>query len=596
MKHAFAWTLPFGAQLEPQQPTRFRLWAPDQSAVSLEVERGEPQPMRREDAGWFALDAEVAAGTRYRFRLGSGGAVPDPASRSQPDGVDGDSCLVDPRSYGWKHADWPGRPWHEAVVYELHVGACGGYRGVMAQLPRLARLGVTAIELMPLAQAAGHRNWGYDGVLPFAPTSAYGTPDDLKALVDAAHGLGLMVLLDVVYNHFGPHGNHLARYASCFFRDDLHTPWGAAIDFRRKGVREFFIHNALYWVHEYRFDGLRLDAVHAITGRDWLQELARRVHETVEPGRHVHLVLENDHNDAGLLQGEHAFTAQWNDDAHHVLHVALTGEREGYYADYAHPPAPDLARWLGEGFVYQGQPSRFREGAPRGTPSTMLPPTAFVSFLQNHDQVGNRAFGERIASLADPRALRAATALVLLCPQVPLLFMGEEWGSRRPFLYFTDYQGDLAVAVRNGRRKEFEHFEAFADPEQRERIPDPNAAATFRDSLPDFAAATTRPGADHHEWVARLLAIRAREIVPRLAGAGALGALATGPAAVTARWLLGDGQVLRIDANLGPEPVLVDAECCPRVVFALDEAAAGATEQGTLDGHSLVVRLGGRRP
>jgi malto-oligosyltrehalose trehalohydrolase len=595
MKAGFAWQLPFGADVQPQRPTRFRLWAPDQPEVALELERGEPLPMQRGDGGWFSLDADVAAGARYRYRLGSGGAVPDPASRSQPDGVDGPSCVVDPRAFAWDHPEWNGRPWHETVLYEVHAGACGGYRGVIAQLPRLAALGITAIELMPLAQAPGRRNWGYDGVLPFAPTAAYGPPEALKALVDAAHGHGLMVLLDVVYNHFGPHGNHLGRYASGFFREDLHTPWGAALDFRRNAVREFFIHNALYWIHEYRFDGLRLDAVHAISGRDWLVELARRVRDSVEPGRHVHLVLENDDNDAALLS--EGFSAQWNDDAHHVLHVALTGEREGYYADYADPPAPDLARWLSEGFVYQGQPSAFRGGRPRGTPSAALPPTAFVGFLQNHDQVGNRALGERLTTLADPDALRAAMALLLLCPQVPLLFMGEEWGSKQPFLYFTDYQGELAAAVRNGRRREFARFAAFADPALREAIPDPNAAETFRDSVPDFAAITTsRRAAGQHAFTAQLLAIRQRELVPRLTGARALGASAAGPAAVTARWLLGDGQVLRLDANLGAEPVLVEAECCPRMLFALRDADEGGVEQGTLAGHALVARLGARRP
>src|SRR5690606_29038436 len=306
-----------------------------------------------------------------------------------------------------------------------------------------------------------------------------------------------------------------------------------------------FIENALYWLHEYRFDGLRLDAVHAIRDRDWLLELAQRVHASVEPGRHVHLVLENDANDAGLLA--EGYAAQWNDDAHHVLHVALTGEREGYYADYADPPAPDLARWLGEGFVYQGQASPFRDGGVRGTPSAALPPTAFVAFLQNHDQVGNRAFGERLPALAQPDALSAATALLLLCPQVPLLFMGEEWGSKQPFLYFTDYQGELAAAVREGRRQEFARFAAFADPQARAAIPDPNAATTFRDSVPDFAApGRDRRAAERLDFIRRLLAVRHRELVPHLAGARALGASAVGPAAVTARWRLGDGQVLRI--------------------------------------------------
>jgi maltooligosyltrehalose trehalohydrolase len=414
--------------------------------------------------------------------------------------------------------------------------------------------------------------------------------------VDAAHGLGLQVLLDVVYNHFGPHGNHLERYASGFFRENRHTPWGKAIDFRRAEVRDYFIHNALYWLNEYRFDGLRLDAVHAIGDRDFLLELAQRVRASVHGGRHVHLVLENDDNDAGLLEA--GYTAQWNDDAHHVLHAALTGERNGYYADYSDPPAPDLARWLGEGFVFQGQPSTFRQDRRRGQASAALPPTAFVAFLQNHDQVGNRAFGERLSTLAAPGSLRVATALLLLSPQVPLLFMGEEWGSTQPFLYFTDYNavhdGELAAAVREGRRREFAGFAGFSDAHARERIPDPNDPATFRDSVPDFSAAS-RPGpAAHQHWIATLLSLRQREIVPRLDGAHALGAVAAGAAAVTARWTMNDGQVLRIDVNLGAEAVMVADECCPRVLYELAEGQAAMTERGSLPGHALVVRLGAR--
>ena len=583
-----AWAMPFGAQPLEDGRWRFRLWAPDQRAVLLELGH-DRLPMQAQDGGWFEALADAGDGARYRFRLQDGLAVPDPASRAQPDGLDGDSALLLPTRFRWQHDDWQGRPWHEAVLYELHVGALGGYKGVLAQLPRLAALGITAIELMPLAQGPGHRNWGYDGVLPFAPTAAYGTPDELKALVDAAHGLGLMVLLDVVYNHFGPQGNYLPRYASGFFRDDVDTPWGQAIDFRQQAVREYFIHNACYWLREYRFDGLRLDAVHAIVGRDFLVELAARARAAAEPGRHVHLVLENDDNDAGLLR--EGYTAQWNDDAHHVLHVALTGEREGYYASYATPPAPDLARWLAEGFVYQGQASPQRDGAPRGSPSGDLPPTAFVAFLQNHDQVGNRAFGERLSTLADPEALRAALALLLLVPQVPMLFMGEEWGSRQPFLYFTDYHGELAAAVREGRRREFARFAAFSDEGRRAQIPDPNAASTFRDSVPDLAAAASAAGAAHHAFVQRLIAVRRDHLVPCLDGAQSLGAVATGSAAATARWRLAGGGRLRIDANLDAACVQVEAEAGGRVLF---ESAAGQADDvatGQLPGRTVVARL-----
>ena len=594
-RHAVA--LPFGAECRADGTTRFRLWAPDQRAVGLELRNGRDHgivPMEADGEGWFHHACEAGPGMRYRYVLDDGSKVPDPASRWQPEGVDGPSAVVQPTAFRWQHADWNGRPWPETVLYELHIGACGGYRGVIAQLPRLARLGITAVELMPVAQGPGNRNWGYDGVLPFAPTCAYGTPDDLKALVDAAHALGLAVLLDVVYNHFGPHGNHLARYAGGFFRDDRDTPWGQAIDFRRAEVREYFIHNALYWLHEYRFDGLRLDAVHAIGDRDFLLELAQRVRASVPAPRHVHLVLENDDNDAGLLEA--GYTAQWNDDAHHVLHAALTDERSGYYADYSDPPAADLARWLGEGFVFQGQPSAYRQGRSRGQPSAGLPPTAFVAFLQNHDQVGNRAFGERLSTLAAPEPLRVATALVLLSPQVPLLFMGEEWNSTQPFLYFTDYNavrdGELATAVREGRRREFAGFPGFADPHARESIPDPNDPATFRDSVPDFSTASQPAAAAFQHWIATLLAIRRREIVPRLDGARALGAVAVGTAAVSARWAMNDGQVLRIDVNLGAEAVMVEDECCPRVLYELATGQAAMAERGSLAGHALVVRLG----
>jgi maltooligosyltrehalose trehalohydrolase len=355
MNVEFSRKLPFGATLVGPNRCHFRLWAPLQESVSVEIEGLPAVPLTRTDDGWFAGEGQCGAGARYRYRLGTGPAVPDPAARAQAEDVHGPSLVVDPKAFRWQHADWQGRPWNETVLYELHAGTLGGFAGVQADLPRLAALGITAIELMPINDFPGNRNWGYDGVLPFAPDHAYGTPDELKALIDAAHGHGLMIFLDVVYNHFGPDGNYLSSYAPEFFRDDISTPWGAAIDFRRPEVRSYFTENALYWLHEYRFDGLRFDAVHAIADPGWLDEMAAEIRASVEPGRHVHLVLEHDGNVAAHLRGD--FDAQWNDDAHHVLHATLTGEADGYYSDYADRPAERLARCLAEGFAYQGEPS-----------------------------------------------------------------------------------------------------------------------------------------------------------------------------------------------------------------------------------------------
>ena len=547
MTTGYAWNLPFGAQPLDNGAVSFRLWAPAQHAVALVLEGDKTLPMHRRSDGWFEVTAACALGTRYCYRLDDGMRVPDPASRGQWADVHGPSVVVDPRAYHWRNKGWRGRPWRETVLYELHVGICGGFSGVMRELPRIAALGVTAVELMPINDFPGCRNWGYDGALPYAPDRAYGTPDELKALIDTAHDHGLMIFLDVVYNHFGPDGNYLSCYAPQFFRNDMRTPWGPAIEFRRSEVRNYFTQNALYWLMEYRFDGLRFDAVHAITEQDWVDEMARTVRQTLEPSRHAHLVLEH-HNDASHLARD--CDAQWNDDGHNALHVLLTGEDGGYYADYDRP-AEQLARCLAEGFAFQGEVSRY-QGEPRGTPSAHLPPTAFVLFLQNHDQIGNRAFGERLTVLADPQALEAAIALQLLCPQIPLLFMGEETASRTPFLFFTDHSAELACAVREGRRADFARFQEFADPAQRERIPDPNAAGTFEASepRPDAAAAETR-----QSLYRRLLALRHETIVPRLAGARAIEAHAIGHKAVLARWRLGDDSVLTIATNLGETSV-----------------------------------------
>jgi len=537
------------------QHTRFALWAPDAFYVSVELEDGKSIAMLPQADGWFEVEIQCPAGTRYRYNIDGENDVPDPASRAQAEDVHGWSVVVDPLAYQWRHSHWQGRPWHEAVIYELHVGVLGGYAAVQKQLPRLAELGVTAIELMPLAQFPGERNWGYDGVLPYAPHSSYGSPEQLKQLIDSAHEHGLAVMLDVVYNHFGPDGNYLGQYANGFFQEDVHTPWGAGIDFDRREVRDFFLDNALMWLLEYRFDGLRLDAVHAIDNPDFLKELAHRVRQQVDTGRHVWLVLENELNQASLLKND--FDAQWNDDFHNVLHVLLTGETDAYYSDFAENPTEKLARCLGEGFIYQGHTTR--HGHERGEPSGDLPPSAFVAFLQNHDQIGNRALGERLHQLCSPQALKAATTLLLLSPMIPLLFMGDEVNAEEPFLFFTDHHGELAEAVREGRRNEFADFAAFKDPQRREHIPDPNALPTFLQSAPAFTEN------QHAQFYRQLLSLRHQQIMPHLPGSVALGAQVLGQGAVSARWRLGNGSVLQIDLNLGAEPL--DHPAPPHLLF-----------------------------
>ncbi|WP_397453528.1 malto-oligosyltrehalose trehalohydrolase [Pseudomonas sp. NA-150] len=582
-----------GAVLLDSEHTRFALWAPDAYYVSVELEDGPSLAMLPQNNGWFVLELRCPVGSRYRFNIDDERQVPDPASRAQAGDVHAPSVVVD-QAYHWEHPAWLGRPWHEAVIYELHVGLLGGYAEVEKHLSRLAQIGITAIELMPLAQFPGERNWGYDGVYPYAPQASYGSPEQLKHLIDTAHGHGLMVILDVVYNHFGPDGNYLGVYAKDFFREDLHTPWGAAIDFRRQEVRDFFIDNALMWLLEYRFDGLRLDAVHAINDPTFLQEFAHRVRQQITPSRHVWLNLENELNQASLLQ--QGFDAQWNDDGHNALHVLLTGEHDAYYADFAHEPTHKLARCLSQGFVYQGESNR--HGHSRGQPSGHLPPSAFVLFLQNHDQIGNRAFGERLSQLCPAPALRAATTLLLLSPMIPLLFMGDEWAASEPFLFFTSHHGELADAVREGRRGEFADFPAFADEAQRQRIPDPNAQSTFDASRPSFAALSldTDKGLDHQQWQAlyqQLLDLRHQHIVPRLPDTWALGSQVLAEGAVTARWRMGDGSILRIDLNLGAQPVNIDADPLPseHIIFASPSDAAELSRRGTLNPYTAIVSL-----
>lgn len=557
-----------GAHLIDSTHTRFRLWAPEAIQVTLVLHEQGEYALEAEDSaqGWFRATVPCGAGTHYQYRIvnqqGAEQLVPDPVSRAQADSVHGYSVVVDPQSYQWRVNDWRGRPWHETILYELHVGAFGGFLGVKAKLASLAAMGFTAIELMPLATFPGKHNWGYDGVLPYAPHFSYGTPDDLKSLVDEAHTLNMTICLDVVYNHFGPDGNYLNHYAPHFFDHEEQTPWGSAIDFSQQEVRNFYTENVLYWLDEYRFDGLRFDACHAIIDKTWLVEVAQTARKELEDKRQVHLMAENDDNCITLMQ--EGFNAQWNDDAHHTLHVLLTEEIEGYYANYADKPAEKLAQCLAEGFVYPSEKRELKKTEATAENDTRLPTTAFVNYLQNHDQIGNRPFGERLTTLVPEAALRVANALLLLSPHIPMLFMGEEFGATQPFLYFTSYEDpNLAEAVREGRRKEFSSFKKFADTGFALKIPDPNHLDTFDASIPrpvsvDGLAASA--ALDWSQWVSKLLGIRHHYLIPRLPNTHALIAKAIGPSAVIARWQMGDGAILAIAANLGNERLVLSRE------------------------------------
>jgi malto-oligosyltrehalose trehalohydrolase len=580
--------MPFGAEIWPDGKVRFRLWAPPHPVVRLVLDGGAPLPMHAVGEGWHELvTGHACAGTRYQFVLQDGLHVPDPASRHQPEDVHGPSEVVDPAAHAWRDGAWKGRPWEEAVLYELHVGAFtpdGTFRAVIGRLDHLVSVGVTAIELMPIADFPGRWNWGYDGVLPYAPDASYGRPGDLKDLVEAAHERGLMVLLDVVYNHFGPEGAYQHAIAPQFFTSRHKTPWGAAINTdgrEARWVREYFIHNALYWIDEYHLDGLRLDAVHAIlddSEKPLLEELAERV-RAATPDRPVHLVLENEENQASLLVRDadgkpRWYTAQWDDDVHHVLHVAASGEAKAYYADY-HRDTEKLGRALAEGFAFQGEAMPYR-GHARGEPSGFLPPTAFVAFIQNHDQVGNRAFGDRLIGFAPAEAVRAVAATYLLLPQVPMLFMGEEWAAAQPFPFFCDFGAELAEAVRKGRREELARFPEFLDSAARERIPDPTAESTLALASLRWDEVARAPHAEWLAWYRRVLTVRREAIVPLIAGIRAGGRYQVlGEGAVAVSWPLGeDGGTLLLATNLNGAPVAGVPAASGQVLW--EEGAVGA--------------------
>jgi malto-oligosyltrehalose trehalohydrolase len=598
MKRAYAMT--WGAQVREDGDVRFRLWAPaaKEVCVVLVDSRERSVAMRRDSFGWYEIiDERARAGARYVYEIDGEIRVPDPASRFQPEGPNGPSLVVDPSSFSWPPRSPPLRPFAEMVFYELHIGAFtpdGTYAAAAERFDHLVALGITAVELMPVAETPGSRNWGYDGVMQYAPAHCYGTPDDLKRFVVAAHAAGLAVFLDVVYNHFGPEGNYLHRYAPQYFTERYQTAWGAAIDYAspaNEAVRRYTIENAGYWLYEYGFDGLRLDAVHAIfdeRSAPILQELA--IESRAAAVHPVYLVLENDANDPRLLRGEswgngisepsatrHAweFDAQWNDDVHHALHVLLTGEQEGYYQDFVRGPVALLGRALTSGFAYQGEASAFRGGRGRGGSTEGIPLIKFVNFLQNHDQVGNRAGGERIFELAQPQAVRAALSVILLAPSPPLIFMGEEWGASTPFLFFCDFEPELAKLVTSGRQSEFAGLQRFADPQARAAIADPALHQTFERSKLDWSE---RELPQHQQWLnfyRSLLRCRHQEIAPRAAQTSSrdAGYRVVGERGLRARWRLADDTVLRLEANLGDRAE--DGFCNHargRVIFASEGA------------------------
>lgn len=513
----------WGPRWLPGGSVEFRLWAPDAPDIKL-VTGFADLPMNRCEDGWHHLIVSgLQPGDRYSYRLPDSRTVPDPASRAQAGDVHGPSLLVDATAYDWKHEDFRGRPWEDAIILELHVGTFtpeGTFRSAIARLPEIRDSGITAIEVMPVAQFRGERGWGYDGVLHYAPHSAYGTPDDFKAFIDAAHGLGLMVFLDVVYNHFGPEGNYLSSYASAFFRKDDPTPWGASIDFHNPSVRRFFADNAHMWLGEYRLDGLRFDATEQIRDESeihFLEELTADLRRRYGR-RHIHLIAEDQRGLRSLLKRDAAgtpvaFTATWSDSLHHSLHVFATGEAKGYYRPFGENLWENIGRATCEGFIFSHDPPE--------TAAT-VPPNVYVNYLQNHDQIGNRAFGERLNGLISADLMEVLTAMLLLIPQTPMLFQGEDYDETRPFCFFADFEGELAEAMRKGRVGEAENFGGMPEGKTLADLPDPSALETFQSSKLDWSKARTPAGEKARLRLKALCDIRQARIAPLLAAGAPL--------------------------------------------------------------------------
>ena len=484
------WPLTLGALLE-FGGVRFRVWAPAAQSLELVLERSHTQetrtPVRLADGHWEHFEPEATGGDRYGYIVDGKGPFPDPCSRRQPDGVHGLSEIVDLEVFHWNDVGWTPPAFDELVIYELHVGTFtrgGTFYSAIEEMDRLSQIGINAIEIMPVAAFPGRWNWGYDGVALFAPFEGYGGPQALQRLVDEAHRRGIAVILDVVYNHFGPDGNYTGVYSNTYTNAEKPTPWGPAMNFDAEDspeVRRFYIENALMWVRDYHMDGLRLDATHAILDSSpthFLAELSQVLRR--EAARPIYLIAETHENDHRYVEpterGGYGFDAVWADDFHHAVRTSIQADHEGYYSGFV--GLPSLERVLRRGWLYEGQYDP-GYGARRGRPANIPSWGSLVYCLQNHDQVGNRAFAERISRTANEAEVRALTTLLLLLPETPMLFQGEEWGSPRPFLYFTDHADELADLIREGRRDEFSKFSAFSDPAVRDAIPDPQAPEAF---------------------------------------------------------------------------------------------------------------------
>ena len=568
--------LPVGAETDPDRGTHFRVWAPIRKAVEVVIDRGPAVELRPEPDGYFsALVEGIGDGARYRLRLDGGADLyPDPASRFQPEGPHGPSQVVDPAAFRWTDGNWPGVPDTGQVLYELHVGTFtpeATWAAAAERLPELADLGITAVEMMPVADFPGRFGWGYDGVCLFAPTRLYGSPDDMRRFVDRAHALGLGVILDVVYNHFGPDGNYIGQFAPQFLSTSHKTDWGEPFNFDGPDsgpVREFFVANAGYWVDEFHIDGLRLDATQAMyddSPEYIVTAIARRVREAAK-GRATFVMAENEPQDANLVRpvekGGSGLNAVWNDDLHHAARVALTGKNEGYFSDYLGTAQELLsaAKW---GFLYQGQQYRWHHSR-RGKPAFDIPRHRFVTFIENHDQVANSGRGHRIHQLSSPAKYRAMTAYLLLGPGTPMLFQGQEYASTKPFLYFADHGPDLATPVHEGRKREIQRFRSQSAPDVLALVANPADPGTFQRCKLDPAERESRG-----EW----LALHKDLIALRKSGAAfragiVLDGATLGPSAFVLRYFVPDDHDRLLVVNLGrdlhldpaPEPLLAPPE------------------------------------
>jgi len=522
------WEASLGAVVTPTGGVCFRVWAPAHRELILILERSGHTPLEvalvRDGEYWQATVPTARAGDRYRYRVDSDGPFPDPCSRSQPEGVHGPSEVIDQRAFEWSDSAFTPPPREDLVIYECHVGTFtseGTFEAVIERLSYLVELGVTALELMPVASFPGTRNWGYDGVALFAPMATYGGPDGLRRFVDAAHASGLAIILDVVYNHFGPDGNYTGAYSSRYLTDRHCTPWGAAVNFDGAGspeVRRFVVENLLHWAHEYHVDGFRLDAANAIIDSSpyhALAEVRTALHAHPRAGHAPYLIAETDENEVRYLgptsEGGFGFDAVWADDFHHVVRNLFHENREGYLGGFEGTTA-ELARTISQGFLYEGEFDPY-PGRARGTPAREQPWRQFLYCLQNHDQVGNRALGDRLSQTAGRDDILAATMLLLLLPQTPLIFQGQEFLASTPFLYFTDHADEMGRMVTEGRRQEFAAFTAFTDPATRDRIPDPQAESTFLQSKVNWRETETVPGSATLRYHSELLRLRKNDAV-----------------------------------------------------------------------------------